>query len=187
MEQETGSQKKTVSGYSYEELLRKLNNGEDLTEDELEDIVCEVVFESIDNSNLAMKEGKSARGLKVSFLTLTGKLCGRQTKFLPFALDYRKKAASYNEDNYDRVLDGARVEVTQENVLLLVVKFNSLEITLFCNKYRDGYRALDAEIEESISDGLGSFRGFVGMETMISMDKERENVLKLTRKRKVRR
>lgn len=181
MEQETGSQKMTVSGYSYEELLRKLNNGEDLTEDELEDIVCEVVFESIDNSNLAMKEGKSARGLKVSFLTLTGKLCGRQTKFLPFALDYRKKAASYNEDNYDRVLDGARVEVTQENVLLLVHQLEA------ANRYRDGYRALDAEIEESISDGLGSFRGFVGMETMISMDKERENVLKLTRKRKIRR
>ena len=181
MEQETGSQKKTVSGYSYEELLERLKNGEDLTDDELEDIVCEVVFEGIDNSNLAMKEGKNARGLKVSLLTLTGKLCGRQTKFLPFALDYRKKAASYNEDNYDRVLDGARVAVTRENVLLLVHQLQA------ANRYRDGYRALDAEIEESIDDGLGSFRSIVGMETMISMDKERDNVLRLTRKRKVRR
>lgn len=181
MEQETGSQKKTVSGYSYEELLERLKNGEDLTDDELEDIVCEVVFEGIDNSNLAMKEGKNARGLKVSLLTLTGKLCGRQTKFLPFALDYRKKAALYNQDNYDRVLDRAKLEVNTDNVLLLVYQLEA------ANRYRDGYRALDAEIEESIDDGLGSFRGFVGMETMISMDKERENVLRLTRKRKVRR
>ena len=181
MEQETGSQKKTVSGYSYEELLERLKNGEDLTDDELEDIVCEVVFEGIDNSNLAMKEGKNARGLKVSLLTLTGKLCGRQTKFLPFALDYRKKAALYNQDNYDRVLDRTKLEVNADNVLLLVYQLEA------ANRYRDGYRALDAEIEESISDGLGSFRGFVGMETMISMDKERDNVLRLTRKRKVRR
>ena len=181
MEQETGSQKKTVSGYSYEDLLERLKNGENLTDDELEDIVCEVVFEGIDNSNLAMKEGKNARGLKVSLLTLTGKLCGRQTKFLPFALDYRKKAALYNQDNYDRVLDGAKVAVTRENVLLLVHQLQA------ANRYRDGYRALDAEIEESIDDGLGSFRSFVGMETMISMDKERDNVLRLTRKRKVRR
>ena len=181
MEQETGSQKKTVSGYSYEELLERLKNGEDLTDDELEDIVCEVVFEGIDNSNLAMKEGKNARGLRVSLLTLTGKLCGRQTKFLPFALDYRKKAALYNQDNYDRVLDRTKLEVNADNVLLLVYQLEA------ANRYRDGYRALDAEIEESIDDGLGSFRGFVGMETMISMDKERENVLRLTRKRKVRR
>lgn len=181
MEQETGSQKKTVSGYSYEELLERLKNGEDLTEDELEDIVCEVVFEGIDNSNLAMKEGKNARGLKVSLLTLTGKLCGRQTKFLPFALDYRKKAALYNQDNYDRVLDRTKLEVNADNVLLLVYQLEA------ANRYRDGYRALDAEIEESIDDGLGSFRSIVGMETMISMDKERENVLRLTRKRKVRR
>lgn len=181
MEQETGSQKKTVSGYSYEELLERLKNGEDLTDDELEDIVCEVVFEGIDNSNLAMKEGKNARGLKVSLLTLTGKLCGRQTKFLPFALDYRKKAALYNQDNYDRVLDRTKLEVNADNVLLLVYQLEA------ANRYRDGYRALDAEIEESIDDGLGSFRSFVGMETMISMDKERDNVLRLTRKRKVRR
>lgn len=181
MEQETGSQKKTVSGYSYEELLERLKNGEDLTEDELEDIVCEVVFEGIDNSNLAMKEGKNARGLRVSLLTLTGKLCGRQTKFLPFALDYRKKAALYNQDNYDRVLDRTKLEVNADNVLLLVYQLEA------ANRYRDGYRALDAEIEESIDDGLGSFRSIVGMETMISMDKERENVLRLTRKRKVRR
>lgn len=181
MEQETGSQKKTVSGYSYEELLERLKNGEDLTDDELEDIVCEVVFEGIDNSNLAMKEGKNARGLKVSLLTLTGKLCGRQTKFLPFALDYRKKAALYNQDNYDRVLDRTKLEVNADNVLLLVYQLEA------ANRYRDGYRALDAEIEESIDDGLGSFRSIVGMETMISMDKERDNVLRLTRKRKVRR
>ena len=181
MEQETGSQKKTVSGYSYEELLERLKSGENLTDDELEDIVCEVVFEGIDNSNLAMEEGKSAKGIKVSFLTLVGKMCGRQTKFLPFALDYRKKAALYNQDNYDRVLDGAKVAVTRENVLLLVHQLQA------ANRYRDGYRALDAEIEESIDDGLGSFRSFVGMETMISMDKERDNVLRLTRKRKVRR
>ena len=181
MEQETGSQKKTVSGYSYEELLERLKNGEDLTDDELEDIVCEVVFEGIDNSNLAMKEGKNARGLRVSLLTLTGKLCGRQTKFLPFALDYRKKAALYNQDNYDRVLDRTKLEVNADNVLLLVYQLEA------ANRYRDGYRALDAEIEESIDDGLGSFRSIVGMETMISMDKERENVLRLTRKRKVRR
>lgn len=181
MEQETGSQKKTVSGYSYEELLERLKNGEDLTDDELEDIVCEVVFEGIDNSNLAMKEGKKARGLKVSLLTLTGKLCGRQTKFLPFALDYRKKAALYNQDNYDRVLDRTKLEVNADNVLLLVYQLEA------ANRYRDGYRALDAEIEESIDDGLGSFRSIVGMETMISMDKERDNVLRLTRKRKVRR
>ena len=181
MEQETGSQKKTVSGYSYEELLERLKNGEDLTEDELEDIVCEVVFEGIDNSNLAMKEGKNARGLRVSLLTLTGKLCGRQTKFLPFALDYRKKAALYNQDNYDRVLDRTKLEVNADNVLLLVYQLEA------ANRYRDGYRALDAEIEESIDDGLGSFRSIVGMETMISMDKERDNVLRLTRKRKVRR
>ena len=179
MEQETGSQKKTVSGYSYEELLERLKNGEDLTDDELEDIVCEVVFEGIDNSNLAMKEGKNARGLKVSLLTLTGKLCGRQTKFLPFALDYRKKAALYNQDNYDRVLDRTKLEVNADNVLLLVYQLEA------ANRYRDGYRALDAEIEESIDDGLGSFRSIVGMETMISMDKERDNVLRLTRKRKV--
>ena len=177
MEQETGSQKKTVSGYSYEELLERLKNGEDLTDDELEDIVCEVVFEGIDNSNLAMKEGKNARGLKVSLLTLTGKLCGRQTKFLPFALDYRKKAALYNQDNYDRVLDRTKLEVNADNVLLLVYQLEA------ANRYRDGYRTLDAEIEESISDGLGSFRGFVGLETMISLDKDRETVLKLTRKR----
>ena len=53
MEQETGSQKKqTVSGYSYEELLERLKSGETLSDDELEDIICEVVFETIDNSNL---------------------------------------------------------------------------------------------------------------------------------------
>ena len=178
MEQETGSQKMTASGYNYEELLNKLRNDGDLSDDELEDIICEVVFESIENSNSAMKEGKSAKGLKVSLLTLTGKLCGRQTKFLPFALDYRKKAAENNEDNYDRVLDGARVAVTRENVLLLV---HLLEAA---NRYRDGYRTLDTEIEESISEGLGSFRGIVGLETMISMDKDRERVLKLSRKYK---
>lgn len=180
MEQETGSQKRTTaSGYNYEELLERLRNNEDLSEDELADIICEVVFQSIDNSNSAIEEGKSAKGLRVSLLTLTGKLCGRQTKFLPFALDYRKKAAEYNEDNYERVLNGTRVAVTKENVLLLV---HLLEAA---NRYRDGYRALDTEIEESISDGLGSFRSFVGMETMISMDKEREHVLKLTRKYKI--
>ena len=182
MEQETGSQKKqTVSGYSYEELLERLKSGETLSDDELEDIICEVVFETIDNSNLVEKEGKNARGIKVSLLTLVGKMGGRQTKFLPFALDYRKKAALYNQDNYDRVLDRAKLEVNTENVLLLVHQLEA------ANRYRDGYRTLDAEIEESIDDGLGSFRSFVGMETMISMDKERDNVLRLTRKRKVRR
>ena len=106
---------------------------------------------------------------------------GRQTKFLPFALDYRKKAALYNQDNYDRVLDATKVAVNTENVLLLVHQLEA------ANRYRDGYRTLDAEIEESIDDGLGSFRSIVGMETMISMDKKRDNVLRLTRKRKVRR
>lgn len=182
MEQETGSQKKqTVSGYSYEELLERLKSGETLSDDELEDIICEVVFETIDNSNLVEKEGKNAKGIKVSLLTLVGKMGGRQTKFLPFALDYRKKAALYNQDNYDRVLDATKVAVNTENVLLLVHQLEA------ANRYRDGYRTLDAEIEESIDDGLGSFRSIVGMETMISMDKERDNVLRLTRKRKVRR
>ena len=181
MEQETGSQKKqTVSGYSYEELLERLKSGETLSDDELEDIICEVVFETIDNSNLVEKEGKNAKGIKVSLLTLVGKMGGRQTKFLPFALDYRKKAALYNQDNYDRVLDATKVAVNTENVLLLVHQLEA------ANRYRDEYRTLDTEIEEGIDDGLGSFRGIVGLETMISMDREHDNILRLTRRRKPR-
>ena len=67
MENETGSQiRETVSGYSYEELLKKLKSGDALSDDELEDIVCEVVFESIGNSNSAMEEAKTASGIRVS-------------------------------------------------------------------------------------------------------------------------
>lgn len=181
MENETGSQiRETVSGYSYEELLKKLKSGDALSDDELEDIVCEVVFESIGNSNSAMEEAKTANGIRVSLLTLVGKMCGRQTKFLPFALDYRKKAALYNQDHYDRVLDRAKLEVNTENVLLLVHQLEA------ANRYRDEYRTLDTEIEECIDDGLGSFRGIVGLETMISMDREHDNILRLTRRRKPR-
>ncbi len=180
MENETGSQKRvTVSGYGYEELIEKMRNRESLTDDELDDVIAEILFESIDKSNEAEREGRNAKGIKVSFLTLVGKVCGRQTKFLPMALDYRKKAALYAQDNYDRVIDGVNVAVNQGNVLLLVDQLQAAD------RYSESYRTLDSEIEEGLSDGLGSFRTIVGLESMIAMDKERENVLRLTRKAKV--
>ena len=182
MENETGSQTKTLfSENDLEVLLEKLKNGSELSELEMEDILCYVFFSATDSSLLAEQEKKRAGGLKVTFLTMVGNMAGRQTKFLPYVLQYRKDAAGYRKDNFDRVLNGLSItsmNVCRENVETLVKQFD------LANEYSDTYAGFFGEVEECIDDGLASFAGFVGMDSMIKMDAQREKVLKLEKKYK---
>lgn len=181
MEQETGSQKKTLNGYVLEELLTKLNNGQDLTEEEMNDIMCSVLFDATDNSLIADQEGKKAKGLKVTLLTMAGKMCGRQTKFLPYVLQYRKEAAEQRKDNYNQVFEGFRItsmDVDRENLQTLVRQYDLVRA------YDASYQELFREIEENIDDGLASFACLVGMESMIKMDEQKEKILSLSRQYK---
>lgn len=178
MEQETGSQIKTLNGYVLEELLEKLNNGSELTDDEMNDIMCHILFEATDSSLLADQEGKKAKGLRVTFLTMAGKMCGRQTKFLPYVLQYRKEAAEQRKDNYNQVFEGFRIasmDVDRENLQTLVRQYDLVKA------YDESYRELFREVEDNIDDGLASFACLVGMENMIKMDEQREKILSLSK------
>ena len=70
------------------------------------------------------------------------------------------------------------MNVCRENVEVLVKQFDT------ASSYSADYKKLSDEIEENIDDGLASFRGFVGMETMVKMDEAREKVLSLSKKYK---
>ena len=181
MENDPSSQNNTLNGYSYQELIEKLNNGSELKEEELQEIMWYVLFKTLDDSSEADKKDKNNRPLRVKFLTLVGNMFGRQTKFLPYALEYRNNAHGIRRENYEEVFDGyaiASMNVCRENIEVLVKQFD------LASSYSANYRKLSDEIEENIDDGLASFRGFVGMDTMIKMDEEREKVLSLTKKYK---
>lgn len=182
MENETSSQTKTlINDFDLEALLEKVKKGNELSDEEMEEIMCFILFSATDSSLLAEKEKKQAGGLKVTFLTLVGNMCGRQTKFLPYVLQYRKDAASYRRDNFERVLDGLNItsmNVCRENVETLVQQFD------LANEYSETYAGFFGEVEEGIDAGLASFAGFVGMDSMIKMDAQREKVLKLEKKYK---
>lgn len=182
MENETGSQTKTLFSESdLEVLLEKLKNGSELSELEMEDILCYVFFSATDSSLQTRQEIKKAGGLKVKLLTMAGNFFGRQTKFLPYAMQYRKEAASLRYDNYERVLEGlniSSINVCRENLEVLVKQFE------LANAYSQTYDKLYDEIEDGINDGLASFSGFVGMDSMIKMDSQRDKVLRLSKKYK---
>ena len=181
MENDPSNQTKTISGLSYQELIDKLNNGSDLTEEELNEIMWCVLFKTLDDSSEADKKDKNNRPLRVKFLTIVGNMFGRQTKFLPYALKYRNEAYGLRKENYEEVFDGyaiASMNVCRENVEVLVKQFDT------ASSYSVDYKKLSDEIEENIDDGLASFRGFVGMETMVKMDEAREKVLSLSKKYK---
>ena len=103
-----------------------------------------------------------------------GKMCGRQTKFLPYALQYRREAADIMRDNYDQVFEGFRItsmDICGQNLKTIVRQLDE------ANRYSQTYGLLSDEIEENISDGLASFAGFVGMDNMEKL--EVKNVVKL--------
>ena len=174
------SNQKTVNGYDYNELLKRLNNGEDLSYDELQEILWYVLFKVLDNSADADKKDNS-RGLRVSFYSLVGQMGGRSTKFLPYTLDYRKKAFDTRKKNYDEVDDGyaiTQMNLCRENIEVLVKQLELADL------YSDDYRKLSGEIEDSIESGVKTFACPVGMDTMIQMDEIHDKVLALSKKYK---
>ena len=175
------SSEKTINGYDLAELLNKLKTNQEMTEEEMEDVLYNVLFKATDKSLEAEEVAKSATGPKVAFYTIAGKICGRQTKFLPYSLQYRREAADIMRDNYDQVFEGFRItsmDICAQNLKTIVKQLEA------ANRYSQTYGLLSDEIEENISDGLASFAGFVGMDNMEKLEEQRAKVIKLSKEYK---
>ena len=175
------SSEKTLNGYDLSELLNKLKKNQELTGEEMEDILYHVLFKAADNSLDAEMAAREAVGPRVAFYTIIGKICGRQTKFLPFALQYRREAAETRKDNYDQVFEGFKItsmDICSQNLKTLVRQLDEAD------RYSAAYDLLSDEIEENIEDGLASFAGFVGMENMEKLEEQRAKVIKLSKEYK---
>ena len=182
MENETGSQNKTLMyEFVLEELLEKLKNGSELSDEEMEDIMNYIFFQATDSSLASEQDKKKVGGLRVTFLTMAGNICSKQARFLPYVLKYRKDAASHRHDNFERVLEGLNISsmnTCRENIEVLVKQFD------LANQYSESFAEFNGEVEMGIDNGLSSFRGFVGLDSMIKMDEERAKVLSLSKQYK---
>lgn len=175
------SSEKTINGYDLEELLNKLKTNQEMTEEEMEDVLYNVLFKATEESLKAEIAAKKATGPKVAFYTIAGKMFGRQTKFLPYALQYRREAADIMKDNYDQVFEGFRItsmDICAQNLKTMMKQLEE------ANKYSQSYSLLSDEIEENISEGLASFAGFVGMENMEKLEEQRVKVVRLAKEYK---